>query len=61
MPPAHQDTKFHQRNLSSIPEEMNLIGKIIVDAVYTVYNFLEPGQLEKVYGICFCHELTKVL
>jgi len=31
----------------------------IVDAAYTVHKELGPGLLEKVYEVCFCHELTK--
>ena len=59
MPPNHQNTKFHQMNLNPIPEELDAIGKLIVDAAYTVHKNLGPGLLEKVYEICFCHELTK--
>lgn len=32
---------------------------MIVDAAYTVHVKLGPGLLEKVYEICFCHELEK--
>lgn len=31
----------------------------IVDAAYFVHKALGPGLLEKVYEVCFCHELTK--
>jgi len=31
----------------------------IVDAAYAVHKALGPGLLEKVYEVCFCHELTK--
>jgi len=59
MPPNHQNTKFHQRNFNPIPEELDALGKLIVDAAYTVHKNLGPGLLEKVYEICLCHELTK--
>jgi GxxExxY protein len=59
MPPNHQDSKFHQKNLIPIPQELDAIGKLIVDAAYTVHKNLGPGLLEKVYEICFCHELAK--
>ncbi|MCK4661497.1 MAG: GxxExxY protein [Bacteroidales bacterium] len=36
-----------------------MIGKKIVDAAYTVHKNLGPGLLEKVYEVCFCHELAK--
>jgi len=42
-----------------IPEEINIIGQKIVDAAYQVHSNLGPGLLEKVYEVCFCHELTK--
>lgn len=42
-----------------IPEELEEIGKLIVDSAYTVHKQLGPGLLEKVYEICFCHELEK--
>ncbi|TLD40651.1 MAG: hypothetical protein JETT_3082 [Candidatus Jettenia ecosi] len=35
------------------------IARKIVDAAYTVHRTLGPGLLEKVYEICFCHELSK--
>jgi len=46
-------------NFNPIPEELDVIGKLIVDAAYTVHKNLGPGLLEKVYEICFCHELNK--
>lgn len=42
-----------------IPEDLEIIGKKIVDAAYTVHKNLGPGLLEKVYEVCFCHELAK--
>jgi len=35
------------------------IAEKIVDAAYTVHKILGPGLLEKVYEVCFCHELSK--
>jgi GxxExxY protein len=45
---------FHK--LSEIEEA---IAKKIVDAAYTVHKTLGPGLLEKIYEVCFCHELAK--
>ncbi|MDO9530245.1 MAG: GxxExxY protein [Syntrophales bacterium] len=46
--------------LSEREEVPIFIGtKQIVDAAYTVHRKLGPGLLEKVYEICFCHELGK--
>lgn len=42
--------------LSKAEESM---AQKIVDAAYTVHKFLGPGLLEKVYEVCFCHELSK--
>ncbi len=35
------------------------IAKKIVDAAYSVHKKLGPGLLERVYEVCFCHELTQ--
>ena len=39
--------------------EEESIAKNIVDAAFIVHKNLGPGLLEKVYEICFCHELSK--
>lgn len=49
-----KETKFEK-----LTEEYEIIGKKIVDAAFTVHKNLGPGLLEKVYEICFCHELEK--
>ncbi|MFO7655539.1 MAG: GxxExxY protein [Bacteroidales bacterium] len=59
MPQSHQDTKVHKDRFSPVPESIEKIGKLVVDAAYTVHINLGPGLLEKVYEVCFCHELTK--
>ncbi|MBL7211247.1 MAG: GxxExxY protein [Desulfobacteraceae bacterium] len=35
------------------------VARMVVDSAYTVHKALGPGLLEKVYEICFCHELSK--
>jgi GxxExxY protein len=40
-------------------EKEESIAKQVVDAAYAVHKALGPGLLEKVYEVCFCHELTK--
>ena len=35
------------------------LAKEIVDCAYKVHKQLGPGLLEKVYEVCFCHELSK--
>lgn len=46
-------------NFESLSKKEEAIAKKIVDAAYTVHRKLGPGLLEKVYEICFCHELSK--
>lgn len=55
----NHDNIFHQKHFDPIPYELDVIGKLIVDSAYTVHRNLGPGLLEKVYEICFCHELAK--
>ncbi len=40
-------------------EREEKVATQIVDATYSVHKALGPGLLEKVYEVCFCHELTK--
>jgi len=40
-------------------EKEEVVATKIVDAAYTVHKTLSPGLLEKIYEVCFCHELTK--
>ena len=40
MLPNHENLKIHQRKFEPIPEELDIIGKKIVDAAYTVHKAL---------------------
>ena len=42
-----------------LSEREEFIAERIVDAAYTVHKVLGPGLLERVYEVCFCHELSK--
>lgn len=42
-----------------LTENENRIGKLIVEAAFEVHKNLGPGLLEKVYEVCFVHELQK--
>jgi len=42
-----------------LSEREEYLAKEIVDCAFKVHKQLGPGLLEKVYEICFCHELTK--
>lgn len=54
-----ENTKNHKKEFVPIPENLNKIGKLIVDSAFTVHKNLGSGLLERVYEICFCHELSK--
>lgn len=55
MPLIHENTKKYE----AIPDQLNLIGKEIVDSAYKVHKELGAGLLERVYEVCLAHELTK--
>jgi GxxExxY protein len=59
MPQNHENTKSVKKPFEPISKELEVVGKHIVDAAYTVHKTLGPGLLERVYEICFCHELKK--
>jgi GxxExxY protein len=44
------------KQLSGLEEA---IASKIVDAAFAVHKELGPGLLEKIYEVCFCHELGK--
>ena len=46
-------------NYKPLSKREESITEKIVDAAYTVHKILGPGLLEKVYEVCFCHELSK--
>lgn len=46
-------------SFTSLSENEESIVKKIVDAAYTAHKNLGSGLLEKVYEVCFCHELSK--
>ena len=57
----HQDTKAQRMNkkFKVLSKREESIAEKIVDAAYTVHKALGPGLLERVYEVCFCHELSK--
>jgi len=42
-----------------LSENEERIARKIVDSAYAVHTTVGPGLLEKVYEVCFCHELFK--
>ena len=54
------DGKRYKKEFDIIPAEIEVIGSKVVAAAFLVHKHLGPGLLEKVYEICFCHELQKL-
>lgn len=46
-------------NYKPLSKREEFISEKIVDEEYTVHKILGPGLLERVYEVCFCHELSK--
>ena len=46
-------------NNNPLSQEVEAIGKAIVNASYKVHKALGPGLLEKIYEVCLAHELVK--
>ena len=60
MPLKHEDTRENRKQYAPIPDELEELGKKIVHAAFLVHRELGPGLLEKIYEVCFCHELSKM-
>ena len=54
----NQNSHPSKRNFLPVSKELDEIGRLVVDSAYNVHKNLGPGLLEKVYEICFCHELV---
>jgi GxxExxY protein len=48
-----------QKEFKPLSENEELIATHIISAAFAVHANLGPGLLEKVYEVCFCHELAK--
>jgi GxxExxY protein len=48
-----------EKEFDPLSEKEEIIASKIVDAAYAVHSKLGPGLLEKIYEVCFCHELAK--
>ncbi len=53
-------TSNMSNNYKPLSDKEERIGKAIVEAAYRVHKELGPGLLEKVYEVCFSHELRKM-
>ncbi|MGD2036191.1 MAG: GxxExxY protein [Bacteroidales bacterium] len=59
MQQSPEDLKPSKDNYIPVDESVEGIAKLVVDSASKVHVNLGPGLLEKVYEICFCHELEK--
>lgn len=48
-----------KKSFEPVSDELERIGKIIVQSAFNVHKALGPGLLERVYEVAFCHELRK--
>lgn len=49
----------NNKEFKPIDKRTETIARKVVDAAFAVHSNLGPGLLERVYEVCFCHELTK--
>ena len=57
--PKHAEAPKRVVNYKPLSKREETIAEKIVDVAYTVHKILGPGLLERVYEVCFCHELSK--
>lgn len=48
-----------EQQKSRLTQREEFLAKEIVDYAFKVHKQLGPGLLEKIYEVCFCHELGK--
>lgn len=53
--PRHKEPMYFK----PLTKKEELISNKIVDSAYVIHKALGPGLLEKIYEVCFCHELSK--
>jgi GxxExxY protein len=55
----HEDTKTRRFSLAShLDDEVERVGRAVVDSAYAVHRALGPGLLESAYEACLRHELS---
>jgi len=47
------------KQFAPVPEEVEKVAKVTLDAAYKVHSQLGPGLLESVYETCLAHELKQ--
>ena len=51
--------RTNQKIMYQLTDHEEWLCKRIVECAYNVHRNLGPGLLEKIYELCFCHELHK--
>ena len=46
-------------NFKLLSKDEEILAKKIIDSAFAVHKALGPGLLERIYEVCFCHELSK--
>jgi GxxExxY protein len=54
-----QEFKKNPIQYPPIPEEIEQVGKVVLDAAYKVHSALGPGLLESVYETCLAYEIRE--
>jgi len=47
------------RGFTTIPPEVERIGKVVLDAAFRIHTALGPGLLESVYETCLAYEIRE--
>jgi hypothetical protein len=54
-----QDFKKNPAIYPPVPDDVERIGKIVLDAAYKVHSTLGPGLLASVYETCLAYEVRE--
>lgn len=52
-----QDFKRNPAMYPPVPDDVERVGKVVLDAAYKVHSALGPGLLESVYETCLAYEV----
>src|SRR6478736_6575627 len=57
--PAYRLPGAKKSVMYKLTKKEKVVGKEILYCAYSINKELGPGLFEKIYEICFCHELAK--